>query len=1251
MKRTSDWDTGAAQAGTDRNQGHDSGPTQVSTARIIVAAVRRSSIAALAACGLLLSLISGEPAHAQQAIRGEASFSAGGGYARLVLKLAEDVDTDVSVAGSVLIIRFRKPVDVPIDPLATAVPDYVGSARRDPDGMAIRLALARKVTVNAMDAGERTFIDLMPEGWTGPPPSLPQEVVRELAERAREAERLLRQQKAATEVKKRPPVRVRASTQPTFVRFVFDLPPGIGVSSSLEDKKLSLVFNAPLSFDLTDAKLAAPPSIMAIEQKLDPNGSLVSFAIIGEVDVHSFREDANYVVDIGFDKPGKPPLAAVPDAQPEQKPAAKSDSKSDAGAATKGAVALASKGKGSGEVNPAADLMAEIKTAAEAAPKIAPPAVVAPVSAEPSKVPVTGGEQAAIDDHRIDAARAQPARAAAVAKPDPVRAGFVPPVAIDGTGPERADASPTAAKIKVVAQRSSDGLRLIFPFRDEVPVALFRRGDAMWLVLDTMRPIDTEAIRRDGGAVIGDVTVIQLANGQAIRIRLTRPQLAGISADAADVTVVFADVLDAPSRPLTAIRNIADPGRAHVSVSLPHPGIVHRILDPDAGDALTVVTAPLPARGFVRRQNFVEFSLLETIHGVVVLSAADDLAVTTAPDKVMLTRPGGLILSSAELAPKRDASGPKPLLDAVEWRANSEAVFAGRVDELIAAAARGTGEARARANLDLARFYLARGFYPEARAAAALALAGANPGFEDPAALILRAAAAILSNRPEAGLKDLANPVIASSFDLEVWKGLAYARQKKWPEAREKFKNAEFAIAALPEELQRIILSDAMQACLEVHDYDGASARSNDLGVLGVTEAMKPMVSVMRAQLAEALGREKEALAGFDEVAASSNLQAATKARLRTLLLRQKRHEIDEEQALKGLETLAVTWRGDDVELEILQQLTRMYATKKSYNDALAAARLATRLQPNSEIARDIQTETSALFVELFLGPKADALPPIEALGMFYDYRELTPIGRRGDEMIRRLAERLVGVDLLDQAADLLQYQVDHRLEGAARAQVASRLATIYLMNRKPDRAIGVLRATRIADLSGELRQQRLLLEARAQSDLGRHDLALDIISNLTGREVTRLRSDIFWAARRWRESAEQIELYYGDRWKEFQPLNPAEKGDIIRAAIGYALAEDALGLGRFREKYGPKMSEGTDRIAFDTASKPAAATSAEFAQIARMAASVDTLEGFLREMKGRFPEMSRAGGAPDAAADAVTTGALPRIRSVAARQ
>jgi hypothetical protein len=122
-------------------------------------------------------------------VKGDATFSAGGGYARLVLKFGEDVDAEVTTAGTIIVIRFKRPVDIAVDRLAEAVPDYVGSARRDPDGAAIRLSLNRRVTVNTMSAGERVFVDLLPDSWTGPPPGLPSEVVRELSERARVAER------------------------------------------------------------------------------------------------------------------------------------------------------------------------------------------------------------------------------------------------------------------------------------------------------------------------------------------------------------------------------------------------------------------------------------------------------------------------------------------------------------------------------------------------------------------------------------------------------------------------------------------------------------------------------------------------------------------------------------------------------------------------------------------------------------------------------------------------------------------------------------------------------------------------------------------------------------------------------------------------------------------------------------------------------------------------------------------------------
>ena len=134
-------------------------------------------------------------------------------------------------------------------------------------------------------------------------------------------------------------------------------------------------------------------------------------------------------------------------------------------------------------------------------------------------------------------------------------------------------------------------------------------------------------------------------------------------------------------------------------------------------------------------------------------------------------------------------------------------------------------------------------------------------------------------------------------------------------------------------------------------------------------------------------------------------------------MLRQKREEISQADALRELETLSVIWRGDAIEVRALQLMARIYSDTGRYGESLAAAKTATRLQPNSEISRQAQDAAAALFAQIYLGPKGDDLPPVDALGMFYEYSELTPIGRRGDEMIRRLADRLVAVDLLDQAA------------------------------------------------------------------------------------------------------------------------------------------------------------------------------------------------------------------------------------------
>lgn len=1199
----------------------------------------------LAAC-VLIGLTA--PARAADPIRGEASFSAGGGFARLVIKLGEDVPSEVTTAGSILVIRFDRPVDVPVDRIPEGAPDYVNSARRDPDGSAIRLSLARRVTVNTMNAGERTFVDLLPEGWKGPPPSLPMDVVKELAERARVAERALRAQRAAAEARKRPQIRVRASVQPTFVRFVFEMPDGVGVSSVLNEQKLTLVFNANLNFDLADAVVAAPPNVASIKQKADIDQTNVEIALIGDSDVHSFRDEKNYVVDVAF-QPDKGKAAATPEAAIAQmkpaghapapapeKPAAEKpkDPRSEIAPPTSETIAREAKIDIKPEVKPEAP--AALPSTEAPKPAAAPAVEAAPAPEVPKEAakPASPAPEAA-----AALARSAPADAPKEAAKEPVKEVVKAALAAP-------DAPPAVAGVD--ARRDSDGLRVTFPLQVATPAAAFRRGDTVWLVFDTPKPIDVEAIRTRGGTMIGEVGRIPLDKGQAVRIRLTRPLVYSLTSEEVgketNWLLTLADKIQATPLPLMMSRNITDPALANIAIPFANPGLLHKLTDPDAGDTLYVVTAQRPVRGFIKRQDLVDLSLLESAHGIAIRLNSDEVGVEVGSDKVIVGKKGGLTLSPVDISAERAPTAVRPIFSPEGWRKGQSENFMVRQSELMMAISAVEPALRSLPRLDLAQFYMSRAMYHEAKAVTDVMLS--DPlNKEESGALIMHAIASILIGRPAQGLKDLANPVIGNSHDSQLWKALAYARQGKWADAREKFKNVEFAIASLPLDIQRIVTMDAMRASLEVKDYAGASKRRSELEVVGVPPEAAPGFAVLRGRLAEALGHDKDALDDYRFAVASSDRQAAAEAKQLDVALRQKRDEISKEEALRELETLSMTWRGDTTEVKTLQMLSQLYAENGRYRDALTAARTATRLQPNAEASRQAQDLASELFTQIFLGPKGDELPPVEALGMFYEFRELTPIGRRGDELIRRLADRLASIDLLDQAAELLQYQVDHRLEGAARAQVAARLSMIYLANRKPDMAITALRASRISDLSGELRQQRLLLEARAQSDVGRHDLALDIVSNVSGREVLRLRSDIFWAARRWRESAEQIELYYGDRFRDFKPLNAVEKSDIIRAAVGYALADDSIGLSRFREKYAPLMSESADRLAFDIASKPAAASSAEFAEIAKLAASVDTLDGFLREMKQRFPDATaRAPGAPQAKDESDHTGSLPTI-------
>jgi tetratricopeptide (TPR) repeat protein len=1242
-------------------------------------------------CVVLLLLLAvaanGRGAMAQQ-VAAELSVDTTGGFARIIYRFSGgDVDATARLSNGILVISFSVPVDVSIDRLNPAAAGYVSAARRDPDGKGLRIALARRLTLHAMQTNDRLFVDLLPDTWKGAPPPLPQEVVEELARKAKEAERRQRQIRQLELQKQMVTTRVRVAHQPNFSRYIFELPDLVSVVAERNGDKFNLQLDSPLKFDLADAKATLPPTIEHIDAETGEQSTTVKFTFIGKVDIRSFREDNSYVIDVAANNPAykrdapRPAAASAEPALPKggtlsglevplTVPAHAADALKDAArtapappapapasqaAATIGMpppnmmfdparqieTANRSPGRPAAAAGRPVDLAVSEQAAERALPDRAaasaaspPPAPVAPAPiAEPQGTqPPAPAPEPAPEPRRQTQASARPSAPPAAQPPAPKADAEA------DTAPAPAD---SGGAVRVSVQRQSDNLKLLFPFAIPTSGAVFRRADTLWAVFDTATRIDIDALQKDPTRTIASATVNKGPNFQVVRLKFERPRLTSFSATDNNWTIAIGDTVLDPTLPLGISRNVIGAARPSAVASFEHPQSIHRIADPDVGDTLLVVTGFAPARGLLREQDFVEFRLLSSTHGLVVQPFADDIEVELSGDKVVISRPAGLVLSAANQIGRRNGYR-SVVLDPQAWGFDREANFIERQRNLITAASEAPDNKHLVPRLELARFYLAREMYEEAKGVLEVALSEDHPSAEDSSGLVMRAIAKIMMGRAEEGLADLASPVVGDNHDAQLWRGLAFAKLGKWAEASENFKKMETTVTTLPIELQRQVLLEAVRASIETRDFAVAADKLNEFDTLGVPKELEPRIAVLTGRLGEGLGHNEEALAAYRTASDSTDRVSAARGRLHDISLRFQLGEMKSDEVVSELETLTTFWRGDDTEVEALELLARLYTEEGRYREAFHVMRTAFKAHPNSELTRRIQDEAAATFDSLFLAGKGDAMPAIEALALFYDFRELTPVGRRGDEMIRRLADRLVSVDLLDQASELLQHQVDHRLQGSARAQVAARLAVIYLMNRKPEKALATLRASRASDAANELRNQRLLIEARALSEIGRHDTAIDVVSSLSGREAIRMRADAFWAAKRWREAAEQIELLYGDRWKDFEPLTDIERVDLLRAAIGYAIDDDQIGLGRFREKFSAKMMEGPDRRAFEVATSPLVATGAEFRDVVRQIASVDTLEGFLRELRARYPETGAFGTTPPVAPPAASKPVLP---------
>ncbi|MEM1048908.1 MAG: hypothetical protein AAGL24_22340 [Pseudomonadota bacterium] len=1186
------------------------------------------------------------------------------------------------IASGVLRVDFTEQVNLSVDDVPVALKSYISVALKDPAGFGIRLGLRDRFRINTMEAGEKLFVDILPRDWRGEPPGLPDDVIKELARRAEAALKRVRdlERKRFGRVKK-PEVTLRAGRHPTFTRLSFFWNVPFDTNFQREGELVRLVFSRDADLDLYDVLADKPPGLVDFETFHEDNKLKVVLQVDDAVDVRAFREADAYVVDIA--PPSNRPQDAAnlqvnqalsPEFSPGQterviapgqasnepaadtRPAAVRTPAQEPEPPVPAASADVDAPTGPQDPEPVADRADEPGDPAEDVEPVVVVDVPAPdadpVPIEPAAAPVPddtppapqgadAADQSASDLPDVapintDIAPVDPAT-------DPLAAGTPRRVAIGSDGetidpqqiPRRIDRTVegtgeeetlvAANLVEVEASRIGSLTRIVFPFREPTAAAVFKRNDSLWLVFDTSMDLGLDAMRSVLKSVANRIEPGMLDAARTLRIDLKNPALATVGNDGNSWVINIGDLILEPSQPVTFQRHVRADGGMSLAADFSNAGSIRRIRDPRVGDTLFVVTAFGPARGVIKPQRFVEIDALTSAHGVAIVARSDDLSVIKKDDQVVIEQPRGLSLSSKNLAqgvtllPVKVAVTRPGFLDFNEMHEPHPLRFQRRRAALQRELMRaGEGDKSAQW-LALARFYLANRFAQEARGILTL-VRQENPTIEnDSAFLLMMGMAEILTGHAKASELYIMQTELADSPDADVWKVIHHAQAGEWGAARQSVPRARRAIGSYPPNLQALFNISAAEAAVELNDFGEATAVLAEIDPAIIDPIYAERYDILRARLADVSARPEDAIKLLKRVIEFGKRPTVAEATYRLLRIQHRDNLRPSSEIVDDLRRLAVIWRGDELELKNLRYLAQLLVEQAEYREAFSAARMALFVDSEADTSKLLQDEMNSVFSALFIDGKADDLEPVEALSLFYDFREMTPVGARGDTIVRNLAERLVDVDLLEQAAELLQHQVDNRLKGAARAQIAADLALIYLLDRKPDRALRALRRTRQAKLPETMERQRRLVEARALVEAGRHQTALDLLETLQGGEVERMKADALWAAKKWDDAGNQYERLVGARWSLRAPLSESDRLDVLRSAIGYALGGNQLALDRLRTKFADKMASTEHASAFDAVTRTINVSGAEFSTVATQIAAIDTLEMFLKDYRERY--------------------------------
>jgi hypothetical protein len=296
----------------------------------------------------------------------------------------------------------------------------------------------------------------------------------------------------------------------------------------------------------------------------------------------------------------------------------------------------------------------------------------------------------------------------------------------------------------------------------------------------------------------------------------------------------------------------------------------------------------------------------------------------------------------------------------------------------------------------------------------------------------------------------------------------------------------------------------------------------------------------------------------YDELKTHNNdPENYTKAMFEKTMMLFANNQIDRRSAIKELDKLKYIWRGDKTELEILNKKVELLMLDEQYAEVLRTYRYMLSAFPTNSANVQISNEMAKIFSTKIFDPRVGSVSDMsdfDAIATYYEFRELTPIGSEGDELVLTIAKRMINLDLLEEAEKILNHQVSYRLQNKEKITYSDHLAAIYIVNKKPEKAIETLNNTDTENYGFLEHLARLKVKAKALLDMKKYADAIQMLREDDSVEAKSIKIEAYYRLQDWENLILTSEIDILPIIEVGKVLPELKERDALRLAIAYSM-------------------------------------------------------------------------------------------------